>query len=541
MKTKNLTPSVVPNSPTPASVISCGFTLGLDLGDRSHYVCVLDASGQIVREASLPNTRPALSQLLTDFPRATVALEAGTHSPWISRYLTELGATVFVATPRKLHAISRNERKCDRRDAQMLARLARADVALLHPIKHGTAQAQHDLLGLKLRDALVRTRVNLINTVRFTLKSLGHSVGNPSSESFHKTVLADIPADCLPVVQPLLTVMTQVTEQIKGMERDLVQRSKKDYPVTQRLQQISGVGPLTALCFVLKIGDPERFSRGRDVGAYLGNNILDSQSGIRHPFRKPKIRKTPVTLIVGIICKDGIVLAADSQTTKGISIGASKSCDTNKINVVEFSNGKALVAESGSASLSNTAIETFQRMAKNVKIENEATICKLAESAIREVRSRITNLHPSNTTPEGWQDFFTRDVNYFELMLAYYFDGIPYLYVLNPLWCIPVKATSYFETSGIASELANYILKEHTEPKMDSEFAAVIAIKVVEDAIEYVEGRGKPTKVALIQPPVKIPELPPRQSSNPLEETAGYSLSSLSYRSEEHTSELQSL
>jgi len=276
MKTKTKTPSVV--STSPAAVMS-EFTLGLDLGDRAHYVCVLDTSGQIVREASLPNSRPALAQLLVDFPRATVALEAGTHSPWISRYLTGLGATVFVANPRKLHAISRNERKCDQRDAQMLARLARADVALLHPIEHVTAQAQHDLLGLKLRDALVRTRVNLINTVRFTLKSLGHSVGNPSSESFHKTVLADIPADCLPVVQPLLTVLTLVTEQIKGMERDLMQRSKKDYPVTERLQQISGVGPITALCFVLKIGDPERFSRGRDVGAYLGLCPRRDQSG----------------------------------------------------------------------------------------------------------------------------------------------------------------------------------------------------------------------------------------------------------------------
>lgn len=277
MKTQN-TPSFVSTS-TPAAVVSGGFTLGLDLGDRQHHVCVLDAAGQIIREASLPNTRPALSQLLADFPRAIVALEAGTHSPWISRYLTDLGATVLVANPRKLHAISRNERKCDRRDAQMLARLARVDAALLHPIQHGSAQAQHDLLGLKLRDALVRNRVSLINAIRFTLKSLGHPVRNPSSESFHTTVLADIPADCRPVVQPLLTVLAQVTEQIKAMERDLVNRSKKDYPVTQRLQQIAGVGPLTALCFVLKIGDPERFSRGRDVGAYLGLCPRRDQSG----------------------------------------------------------------------------------------------------------------------------------------------------------------------------------------------------------------------------------------------------------------------
>ncbi len=275
-KQTKTTPSVVLTSP--AAVVS-GLTLGLDLGDRSHHVCVLDATGQIVREGALPNTRPALAKLLADFPRATVAMEAGTHSPWISRYLTGLGAKVIVANPRKLHAISRNERKCDQRDAQMLARLARVDPALLHPIEHGSAQAQHDLLGLKLRDALVRTRVNLINAVRFTLKSLGHPMRNPSSESFHKTVLEDIPADCLPVIQPLITVLVQVTEQIKGMERELVRRGKKDYPATQRLQQITGVGPLTALCFVLKIGDPQRFSRSRDVGAYLGLCPRRDQSG----------------------------------------------------------------------------------------------------------------------------------------------------------------------------------------------------------------------------------------------------------------------
>ena len=275
-KTKT-TPSVVS---TPAALAPPGgCTIGLDLGDRSHYHCVLDAAGQLIHEGSIPNDRAALTALLAQYPAATVALEAGTHSPWISRYLTGLGAEVIVANPRKLHAISRHERKCDRRDAAMLARLARADVALLHPLQHGSAQAQHDLLGLKLRDALVRTRVGLINTVRFTLKSLGYPVSNPSSEAFHKHIVSEVPADCLPVVQPLLTVLTLITEQIKTMERDLVTRSKKDYPVTQRLQQIAGVGPLTALCFVLKIGDPTRFGRSRDVGPYLGLCPGRDQSG----------------------------------------------------------------------------------------------------------------------------------------------------------------------------------------------------------------------------------------------------------------------
>src|SRR6202142_654428 len=108
MKTKT-TPSVVPTSP--ATVTPGGFTLGLDLGDRSHHVCVMDATGQIVREGSLLNTRPALAKLMAEFPRATIAIEAGTHSPWISRYLTEIGPTVLVANPRQLRAISRPEPK----------------------------------------------------------------------------------------------------------------------------------------------------------------------------------------------------------------------------------------------------------------------------------------------------------------------------------------------------------------------------------------------------------------------------------------------
>jgi hypothetical protein len=85
----NTTVSIVLTNP-PASVVTGGFTLGLDLGDRSHHVCVLDAAGQIVREGALLNTRPAMAKLLAEFPRATVALEGGTHSPWISRYLAEL-------------------------------------------------------------------------------------------------------------------------------------------------------------------------------------------------------------------------------------------------------------------------------------------------------------------------------------------------------------------------------------------------------------------------------------------------------------------
>ena len=161
-------------------------TIGLDLGDRKHSVCVLDSRARIVEQFPLANKRERLALLMAKYPRATVAMEAGRPSPWISRLLAKLGAKVIVANPRKLAAIYQNERKSDRRDAETLARLARMDPALLHPIQHGSAAAQQDMLQIKLRDALVRARVALINSVRFTLKSLGHAVANPSSERFHK-------------------------------------------------------------------------------------------------------------------------------------------------------------------------------------------------------------------------------------------------------------------------------------------------------------------------------------------------------------------
>jgi transposase len=162
-------------------------TLGIDLGDKRHFVCVMDhASGKILEERSFPNTREQLLKLAAAYPQARVAIEVETHSPWISRVLEDAGLEVIVTNARKLRAIYRNDRKSDELDARMLAKLARADITLLHPLKHGDEQAQRDLLRIKLRDNLVRQRVNIISAVRFTLKSLGIRLQSPSTACFAK-------------------------------------------------------------------------------------------------------------------------------------------------------------------------------------------------------------------------------------------------------------------------------------------------------------------------------------------------------------------
>ncbi len=126
-------------------------TVGLDLGDRNRWYCVLDESGQIQLEQRVRTNAKALREVFSKMPRSRIALEIGTHSPWISRLLSELGHEVIVANARKVRLIGENRRKDDRLDAQTLARLARIDPELLYPVKHRSAQAQADLMMIRAR------------------------------------------------------------------------------------------------------------------------------------------------------------------------------------------------------------------------------------------------------------------------------------------------------------------------------------------------------------------------------------------------------
>jgi transposase len=254
-------------------------TIGLDLGDKRHRFCVLDSRGEVLNKGSLHNERNELAKLASAYPGALLVMEAGTHSPWISRFLDSLGMEVVVANPRKTRTISQSERKSDDRAALVLARLGRADRNLLSPIVHGSEEAQQDLLQIKLRDSLVRARVAVINCVRFTLKSMGYRVSNPSSKCFHKVVLYEVPESVRTLIAPGVASIAELTARIKVLEVSIARFANEKYPQTIYLQQVSGVGPITALYFVLKIENPQRFKRTRDIGAFVGLCPKRDQSG----------------------------------------------------------------------------------------------------------------------------------------------------------------------------------------------------------------------------------------------------------------------
>lgn len=191
--------------------------IGIDLGDRKHSICVTDNNGKIVDEFSIDNRKKALLTLTEKYPGARVAIEVGTHSPWISRLLSENGMSVTVANARKLRAIYENERKCDKCDAKMLAKLLRVDRELLHPVHHVSEASQRDQLQIKMRDTLVRQRVSAISSLRVALKSLGIRLPSPASNAFAKAArehLAEHP-ELMETLEPAIAGIDSLSTQIK--------------------------------------------------------------------------------------------------------------------------------------------------------------------------------------------------------------------------------------------------------------------------------------------------------------------------------------
>ena len=254
--------------------------IGVDLGDKKHHVCITGKDGNILCEKTVANNQEQLTKLVHEHRGALFAIEVGTHSPWISRLLDSNGCTCLVANARKLRAIYQNDRKCDEYDARMLAKLARVDPELLSPIKHGSEARQLHRMSITLRDSLVRQRVNIISTIRFSLKSLGERISACSTAYFAgrcRDELAGTPL--LETLEASLVAIECLNSQIKTLDKQIAKTAREHYPETKLLEQIGGVGPITSLSFVLAVGAPERFEDPRDVGAYFGLVPRRDQSG----------------------------------------------------------------------------------------------------------------------------------------------------------------------------------------------------------------------------------------------------------------------
>lgn len=249
----------------------------MDLGDKKHQVCILDKTGKIIAEEAVAGTRAAMTSFFKRYRGAVVAMETGTHSRWVSQIAAAAGLEVLVGNARKLRMIWQSRQKSDTRDAFMLARIARMDPELLCPIRHRGEQAQMDLEIIRARDLLVRDRTRMVNHVRSVVKSMGERLAPSSAASFgHK---AKIPEALNDALKPILKMIQELTNKIHRYDLMIKKAAINKYPETEQLSQVGGVGPLTALAYVLTLEEPERFAKSRMVGAYLGLAPRLDQSG----------------------------------------------------------------------------------------------------------------------------------------------------------------------------------------------------------------------------------------------------------------------
>ncbi len=258
-------------------------TVGIDLGDKYSHVHVLGEDGETVEEGRVKTVESGFHQRFGGVAPVRVVMEVGTHSPWVSRLLASLGHEVVVANPRTVGLIARSSKKTDRHDAETLARIGRVDAGLLQPVQHRGAQAQQDLALLTARAALVRARTMLVNTVRGVVKASGGRIVTCDTRSFPKHANRDLPVELRAGLTPLLEEIASLSGQVQELDRRINRVIAERYPAARAIQQVPGVGPVTALWFVLTVDEPGRFRRSRQVGAYLGLTPRQRQSGERDP------------------------------------------------------------------------------------------------------------------------------------------------------------------------------------------------------------------------------------------------------------------
>lgn len=256
-------------------------TVGLDLGDRYSRYCLLNQEGEVIEEGRMQSIEAAFRRHFEGEPRQRIALECGTHSPWVSRLLKTLGHQVLVANPRKLPAITASQSKNDRNDAEQLARLAASDPKLLSPVRHRSLQRQQDLNLIQARATLVRARTMIVNALRGLVKSQGARLPVCSTESLPGRAAAAIPPVLGNVATPLIEQVARLNQQIGGMDRQIEKLGEK-YPEIAVLRTVPGVGPVVAAAYVLTLDRPDA-APNRSAGAFLGLRPGQEQSGDSDP------------------------------------------------------------------------------------------------------------------------------------------------------------------------------------------------------------------------------------------------------------------
>ena len=254
-------------------------TIGMDLGNKKHTVCALDAGGSILFRQEVPNIPESLEGFFRELAGATVAMETGLCCRWISALARAQGCRVLVGNARKLAAIWMSKRKNDRNDAKTIAQLARADPELFHPVELRDDEHHAMVQIIRLREQAVGARTALVNSIRGTCKARGVFLPVCDASCFHKAARERLDGELAQLVAPLLDTLEALRESIRAYDQMLETYAREHFgKETDLLRTIPGCGLITACAFVAHVGDPARFEKARSAGPNFGLTPTQDQS-----------------------------------------------------------------------------------------------------------------------------------------------------------------------------------------------------------------------------------------------------------------------
>ncbi len=257
---------------------------GVDIGDKRSYVRLVGLDGELLEEVKVATNPAAIEKYFRSWPRLRVVLETGGQTNWIRRLIAGLGHEVFVADARQLRLISQSYAKNDRNDAYWLAELGRTNTNLLAPVEPRGQQVEQHRSWLQGRETLVGARTKLINSLRGIAKSHGIRFGPCGMTKWAAAVRQECPAVLQTILKPMARAIAALTREINELDRRLDKLGKEQYRVTQLLQTVDGVGPLTSLAYVLELNnDVGRVKRSRQMGAVVGCRPKQRDSGESSP------------------------------------------------------------------------------------------------------------------------------------------------------------------------------------------------------------------------------------------------------------------
>jgi transposase len=254
---------------------------GIDVSLELSSVCVVDATGRIVREAKVPSEPEALVGFLGQLglPLTRVGLEAGPLSQWLHAGLTGAGLEAVLLETRQVKAaLSAMIVKTDRKDARGIAQLLR--MGWYRPVHRKSPPAQEVRALLVGRKLLQGKLVDVELSIRGLLRGFGLKLGEVSKGRFAARVRELVAGQPMleRVVEPMLRVRDVLRAEYQVLHRAVLAIVRED-AVCRRLMTVPGVGALVAVTFASAVDDPARFRRSRALGAHFGLTPKRYQSG----------------------------------------------------------------------------------------------------------------------------------------------------------------------------------------------------------------------------------------------------------------------